>query len=144
MIISGCSGGGKSTLIKALAAKGFQTVEEAGRLVVEAELKLNKTALPWENMPLFLECAIELALRDFNQPSLNNSPVFYDRSLVDLILAYKKETGSSKLDHLLTTKRYNQTVFLVPPWEGIYVTDDARRHSFQDAIKEYELSLIHI
>jgi len=135
VILSGCSGGGKSTLIKALAAKGFQTVEEAGRRVVEAELKLNKTALPWENMPLFLECAIELALRDFNQPSLNNSPVFYDRSLVDLILAYKKETGSSKLDPLLKTKLYNQTVFLVPPWEDIYVTDDARRHSFKRPLK---------
>jgi len=26
----------------------------------------------------------------------------------------------------------------VPPWEDIYVTDVARRHSFQEAVEEYE------
>ncbi len=138
IIISGCSGGGKSMVIEALAAKGFQAVEEAGRRIVEAGSGLKNEALPWVNMPLFLEHAIELALSDFDRADLTNSPVFYDRSLVDLILAYKYFTGRSTFDHHLKTKRYTQTVFLVPPWKEIYVKDKARRHSFVSAVEEYE------
>ena len=138
IIISGCSGGGKSTLIRALAELGFNTVEEAGRRVVETESRLKSAALPWLNMPLFLERAIKLAANDFDRSISVSAPVFYDRSLVDLILAYKHFTGSAKFDRYLETKRYSQTVFLAPPWEEIYVTDVARQHSFESAAEEYE------
>ena len=138
IIISGCSGGGKSTLIRALAELGCNTVEEAGRRVVETESRLKSAALPWLNMPLFLERAIKLAANDFDRSISVSVPVFYDRSLVDLILAYKHFTGSAKFDRYLETKRYSQTVFLAPPWEEIYVTDVARQHSFESAAEEYE------
>ena len=33
-------------------------------------------------------------------------------------------------------------VFFVPPWAEIYTTDAERRHSFDDAVAEYERLLV--
>ncbi|MBN9554045.1 MAG: AAA family ATPase, partial [Alphaproteobacteria bacterium] len=45
--ISGCSGGGKSTLLDALRQRGFTVVEEPGRRVVRHEIETGGNALPW-------------------------------------------------------------------------------------------------
>jgi predicted ATPase len=54
VLITGCSGGGKSTLISMLNEKGFNTVTEPGRRIVAEEMannrngngKTNGSALP--------------------------------------------------------------------------------------------------
>jgi len=48
--ISGCSSGGKSTLLAELRRRGFATVEEPGRRIVAEELKRGGNALPWEEV----------------------------------------------------------------------------------------------
>ena len=45
--ISGCSSGGKSTLLLELRRRGFATVDEPGRRIVAEELKRGGRALPW-------------------------------------------------------------------------------------------------
>jgi predicted ATPase len=47
VVISGCSGGGKSTLLSELARRGYPVVEEPGRRIVQDELAGNGAALPW-------------------------------------------------------------------------------------------------
>lgn len=137
IVISGCSGGGKSTLLEALRSEGYRTVQEAGRQIVEIEAKQDGEALPWRNMPLFLERAIELAYRDFEKASKVDGLIFFDRSLVDLVLAYEHFTGNSKFNDLIETNRYAQRVYFTPPWPEIYVNDSERQHSFEDARDEY-------
>ena len=44
VILSGCSGGGKSTLLDALAERGFAVVPEPGRRIVAKELALGRAA----------------------------------------------------------------------------------------------------
>ena len=48
-VISGCSSGGKSSLLAELARRGFATAEEPGRRVVREELASGGDALPWIN-----------------------------------------------------------------------------------------------
>lgn len=136
--MSGCSGGGKSTLLRALKSKGFEAVNEAGRRIVKAEAIISGTALPWTDVRAFLEKAIALALKDYEEHSAFSGPLFFDRSLVDLILAYSHITGLKSYDHLLSEKPYGRRVFLTPPWPEIYVMDAQRQHSFEDAKKEYD------
>jgi predicted ATPase len=45
-VISGCSGGGKSSLLAELARRGFATIEEPGRRVVREELASDGEAVP--------------------------------------------------------------------------------------------------
>lgn len=137
IVISGCSGGGKSSLLDSLESRGYKTVQEAGRRVVAAEVKLGSEALPWKNMLLFLERAIDLASEDFEKVSQDNGPVFFDRSLVDLILAYEHYTDDVKYNNRLETTRYAERVFFTPPWPEIYVRDSERQHSLGEAVNEY-------
>jgi hypothetical protein len=45
--ISGCSSGGKSTLLVELRRRGFATIDEPGRRIVVEELERGGRALPW-------------------------------------------------------------------------------------------------
>ena len=137
IVISGCSGAGKSTLLEALGSQGFNVIEEAGRRIVKSEHQKGSEALPSENMPLFLERAIAMAIKDFDKALTRLGPVFFDRSLVDLVIAYEHFTGSSRFTEILTKFQYASRVYLKPPWPEIFVNDSERQHSLNDAINEY-------
>ncbi len=64
ILITGCSGGGKSTLLAELAARGFSVVEEPGRRIVREELESRGDALPWVNLAAFAQRAIALSIED--------------------------------------------------------------------------------
>lgn len=120
VVISGCSGGGKSTLLIELGQRGYATVEEPGRRIVKEEILGAGLALPWVNEPAFARRAIEIALADRAAASGETGWTFFDRGLLD---------AAAALQH--------RKVFLTPPWPEIYVTDSERRHGLNDAIAEY-------
>lgn len=64
VVVSGCSGGGKSTLLAELKRRGFAVVEEPGRRIVAEEREAGGTALPWVDLAAFARRAIALALAD--------------------------------------------------------------------------------
>jgi predicted ATPase len=64
VVISGCSGGGKSSLLEELGRCGYATVEEPGRRIVKEELRSGGTALPWTDGVAFARRCIALAYSD--------------------------------------------------------------------------------
>jgi len=46
VIISGCSGGGKSTLLAELGRRGYAVVEEPGRRIVRQEVRGRRSGAP--------------------------------------------------------------------------------------------------
>jgi predicted ATPase len=60
--ISGCSGGGKSTLLGELRRRGFATIDEPGRRIVAEELRRGGSALPWLHAVAFARRAIAMSL----------------------------------------------------------------------------------
>jgi predicted ATPase len=138
VVISGCSGGGKSTLLTELARRGYATVEEPGRRIVRKELAGGGAALPWVDGAAFARRAIEMALADLEAAAGRPGWVFFDRGLVDAASALEHLTGEPALARLDAGRRYHRRVFLTPPWPEIYVTDGERRHRLADALPEYE------
>ncbi|MFD0987376.1 AAA family ATPase [Methyloligella solikamskensis] len=138
VVISGCSGGGKSTLLAALQARGYRTVEEPGRRIVEDETARGGTALPWEDSVAFARRAIAMAQEDLERASGWQGWVFFDRGLVDAASYLQTLTGEEALSRWCSTKDYYGQVFLTPPWPEIYAQDDARRHDLDMAVAEYE------
>jgi predicted ATPase len=138
IVLSGCSGGGKSTLLVELQKRGYCVVDEPGRRVVKAELRSGGGALPWVDVPAFAQRAIETSIADRDAASALPGWVFFDRGLVDAAAALEHATGEPVLNTLGRSHRYNETVFLTPPWPEIYVGDAERRHGLEDAIAEYE------
>lgn len=138
VILSGCSGGGKSTLLSELSKRGFTTVGEPGRRVVEQQLKAEGTALPWLDLKAFLEQAIAIAKQDYQAASERSGISIFDRSLIDAASALSHLGDDCWYETLRKEFRYGSQVFLTPPWPEIYVTDNERRHGFEDAVKEYQ------
>lgn len=138
VLISGCSGGGKSTLLAGLAVRGFAVVDEPGRRIVKQELEGDGHALPWIDMAAFARRAIEMTIKDHATARLQTGWTFFDRGLVDATVALQHATGEPIREDLIAENRYHEKVFLTPPWQEIYLTDPERRHGFAEAVAEYD------
>lgn len=138
VVISGCSGGGKSTLLVALQERGHHSVTEPGRRIVVEELARGGTALPWVDPAAFARQAIRLSLEDRAAAMGRSGWVFFDRGLIDAASALEDMTGRPYVRRLARRHRSHRNVFMTPPWPEIYEKDDERRHDLADAIGEYE------
>lgn len=137
VVISGCSGGGKSTLLAELKQRGFAVVEEPGRRIVRAETISNGKALPWIDLKAFLQKAIAIALDDIASAKASGEWIFFDRGLVDAAVGLQHLTGEPAREILGLIQHYHRRVFLAPPWPEIYIQDRERRHDLEAAIAEY-------
>ncbi|MFB9971977.1 AAA family ATPase [Pseudoroseomonas cervicalis] len=137
VVLSGCSGGGKSTLLAELARRGHAVVAEPGRRIVQAERAAGGTALPWSDLAGFARRAIDLALADRAAAQGRPGWVFFDRGLVDAACALEHATGEAVLERLGRAHRYHGTVFLTPPWPELYAEDAERRHGLAEAVAEH-------
>ena len=142
VIVTGCSGGGKSTLMAELARRDFAIVREPGRRIVQEELAADGRALPWADVRAFLEKAVAMALEDRARAAHHSGWVFFDRGLVDAASGLGALDGDNWLTRLGEAHRYHRTVFVTPPWPEIYVTDTERRHTLSEAMPEYERLLM--
>jgi predicted ATPase len=137
VVISGCSGGGKYTLVAELGRRGHAVVEEPDRRIVKEELNGDGSALPWVDEAAFARRAVAMALADRISAGTLDGWVFFDRGLVDAPAGLQHLTGEPVLAALGQSHRYHRRVFLTPPWPEIYVTDRERRHGLDAAIAEY-------
>jgi len=140
VVISGCSGGGKSSLLTEMAARGFPIRPEPGRQIVKEQLYIGGDALPWANTRKFAELCVWRALYFYNTADPTEKPILFDRSIVDNIAGLQR-VGLDVPDYLeeaLKRYRYAPKVYVVPPWRELFVVDVERRHSFEEAQAEYE------
>lgn len=139
-ILSGCSGGGKSTLLEELGRRGYPTFEEPGRQIVREAHEKGGDTFPWVNPEAFAVKAIEMSVVAFDEAAGLNGPIFYDRSFIDAISYIAHLQGELTPEHrqLITERRYEQTVFLAPPWPEIFENDAERQSGFEMAVEEYE------
>ena len=66
VMISGCSGGGKSTLIRELGRLGYAVVQEPGLRIVAEERLGDGSALPWIDAAAFGRRALAMSIADHN------------------------------------------------------------------------------
>lgn len=140
IVISGCSSGGKSTLLAELSRRGYATVEEPGRNIVREALKTGGDALPWVNPEAFVRKAIECASASLEAVRSLNEPVFFDRSAIDALSHFERLSIASpeSLKALGEACLYSSPVFFAPPWEALYIQDEERPLAFEEAVLEYE------
>lgn len=139
VVISGCSGGGKSTLLTELKRRGHAVVEEPGRRIIQEEKLTGGDSLPWVDQVAFLRRTLALALDDHaHAPRVPGQWVFFDRGILDAAAALESITGEPVLTEVSRLHRYHPYVFMAPPWPEIYVQDTDRRHDMKAAQMEFE------
>ncbi|MDG5751783.1 AAA family ATPase [Qipengyuania sp. XHP0211] len=132
ILITGCSGGGKSTLLDELDRRGYTVVHEPGRRLIGAGIT------PWGDLRGFLTAAADMARADLGWHEHVARPVFYDRGLIDALAGLERDGGPTVSEALGADRPYACGVFLAPPWPQIYAQDSMRRHDFEAAVVEYE------
>lgn len=140
IVLSGCSGGGKSSLLAELGRRGFATYEEPGRQVVKEQLLIGGDALPWGDVDLFLELTISRSIHHLVEAARGDRVAFFDRGIIDQVNGYPAR-GLPIPKHLASAVaqfRYRKTVFLVPPWQEIFANDAERKHNFEDSVAMYD------
>lgn len=146
VVISGCSGGGKSTLLEELGQRGFRTFAEPGRQIVKEQTATGGPALPWVDAQAFGELCIARTMNRMIEAVEAKDYVFFDRSLIDPIAWFdsRQQNVPAHWIRAAETFRFYAIVFLVPPWPEIFENDTERKHSFDDALAEYRsLPLIY-
>ena len=140
IILTGGPGMGKTSLIEKLGQIGYPCIQESGRHIILAELKSGGNKLPWADQQGFAQEMFNKAVVDYKQAQTNNTRTFFDRGLPDVIgyLMLCKLPISDSLWSAAKTYRYHPQVFIAPPWQEIYVTDNERKQSFEEAEATYE------
>lgn len=140
IIISGGPGSGKSTLIDAFENRGFTRTVEAGRAIIQHQVKIGGEALPWADCALFAELMLSWEMRSYDLAHQSKGPVLFDRGIPDVI-GYLMLCRLPVSEHVMRAAlmiRYNRTVFLAPPWEAIFAQDSERKQSFTEAVQTFE------
>lgn len=135
VVIIGGPGTGKTTIIEGLLAKGYCCYPEISREVTLEAKKQGIEQLFLENPLLFSELLLEGRKKQFhNAHKEPHNIVFLDRGIPD-VLAYMHYIGDSYpafFDQACREHIYTK-IFLLPPWEEIYISDNERYENFEQA-----------
>lgn len=138
IIITGGPGAGKTTLIKALDKLGHVTFAEASRTLIEQQSQLDDGILPWTNLPAFAQLCLNLMTKQKSEAK-NHRTVFVDRAIGDII-GYLKVAGCKVPSRFVAqSSGYHPKVFFCRPEESIYVQDEVRPHSFEEALEIHQV-----
>lgn len=134
-IITGGPGGGKTTLLNVLALKGYRYIGDTARDLIRQ--RLAKDLPPRPDPASF---ARQIFFQDFENYLSNantTSLLFFDRSFMDSAnLLYNADFSTyRKIKNTHLINRYNQKVFITPPWKEIYCNDSERDQTFEQAIE---------
>ncbi|MFN7901547.1 MAG: AAA family ATPase [Holosporales bacterium] len=139
-ILTGGPGSGKSTVIDALAKKGFVCVPEVARQIIKEQNLINGDATHWKNKKKFMNLMLEHSIDAYRGVmKITREVVFFDRGIPELI-GYCEATGIEIPQSLINAVQeysYNPKVFIMPPWREIYKNDSERKQDFQEAIKTF-------
>jgi predicted ATPase len=135
IVIIGGPGTGKSTIVAGLITKGYRCYPEISREVTLKAKESGIDQLFLEKPLLFSELLLEGRIKQYQDAQ--NEPhevVFIDRGIPD-VLAYMHYIGDHYPDFFDTACRENKytKIFLLPPWQEIYVSDNERYENYEQA-----------
>jgi len=135
VIITGGPGTGKTTIIDGLIERGHTCFPEISREITLEAKKQGIEQLFLEKPLLFSELLLEGRKKQFHTATNQTAnTVFIDRGIPD-ILAYMHYIGDSYpsfFDQACKEHNYSK-IFVLPPWEEIYVSDEARYENYEQA-----------
>ena len=137
VVITGGPGAGKTTLLCELGHRGFATVEDTPRTIIRS-----RRALGLSPRPSPLEFAEQVLRRDVElyEQNAGEARAFFDRGVLDALAMVVDAAPERRPEALALAVEYpyHPLVFVLPPWEEIYLNDDERDHPFAHAVRVCE------
>jgi len=126
---------GKTSLIDALAAGGVRHMPEAGRSIIQDQVDIGGTALPWDDREAFAALMLAWEMRSYRQAVNAPGPIIFDRGIPDVV-GYLRLCGLPVPAPALRAaeqRRYARKVFIAPPWPAIFKQDAERKQTLAEA-----------
>ena len=138
-IFTGGPYSGKSAVLNELVQRGYLIVPKIVPPIIQKQHVIAGNAGPTVNRRNLLDLLLEQSIADFQKMQSEKTAIFFDRGIPDLY-SYSRACGmevNKKTNDAIARFRYNQTVFLFPPWEDIYKKDQELQQDFAEALKTY-------
>ena len=150
VVITGAPGTGKTSIVNGLESKGFHCFHEIIRDMTSKAKQEGNDGVFVSNPLVFVEDAHQFNMdllqgrtAHYKQSLKTDVPIsFFDRGIPD-VLAYMDFFGQAYDEEFMAyceIHRYD-SVFIVPPWEEIYISDNERLETFEEA-KKIHLALM--
>ncbi len=143
IVITGGPSTGKSSIINNLKAEGFTCFEEISRQVILDARKDGINHLFLEKPLLFSELLLKGRELQFKDAANSKADfVFLDRGIPDTV-AYMDFVNQEYPETFNTSCKENtyNYVFVLAPWQDIYVQDNERYETFEQAKEIHEALL---
>ncbi len=142
IVITGAPGTGKTSIINQLEKNSFFCFHEVIRLMTREAQKKSGSQKMTSNPIVsvsdpyqFNKKILTERIKQFQEATnMDQNLLFYDRGIPD-VLAYMHYFKQEYNDDFLTECQLNKYnfVFLLPPWKDIYICDEERLESFEQA-----------
>lgn len=139
IVITGGPGTGKSTVIDHLEKMKFTCMPEISRTITKEAQESGIDQLFLTDPLLFSKLLLEGRINQYQEADLqHSSTVFFDRGIPD-IHGYMDYIGMDyPIEYIEKSNEFRySTVFMMPPWKGIYKTDNERYESFEQSLVIY-------
>ncbi|WP_273566636.1 ATP-binding protein [Maribacter halichondriae] len=147
IVITGGPSTGKTSLIKGLQNAGhFCYPEVIRQMTLEAKdkgalINLNTNPIAAVSNPLdFNRKILDARLAHYKDSlQLKDSINFFDRGMPDVLayMTYYKQSHPKEFISIVKKSAYDM-VFVLPMWRDIFVQDDERFESYEDALKIHD------
>ena len=133
IVITGAPGAGKTTLLEALHDRGYATVGDTARRIIQDRRRGGLSPRP--EPQAFAQETLRLDIENYVQHPGSPHPVFFERGVLDALCGLDRlaPLSETELNAWLSTYPYFPKVFVLPPWRTIYVNDAERDHTFEHA-----------
>ena len=135
IVITGGPGTGKSTVIESLAKQNFMCLPEISRAITLNARQQGIEQLFLTKPLLFSELLLEGRINQYIEAEKKNSDlVFFDRGIPD-VHSYMNYIGIDYPNTYVKKSSFYryEYIFLMPPWEEIYISDNERYENFEQA-----------
>lgn len=141
IVLTGGPGMGKTTIINHLHGLGYDIMPEAGRQIIQHQVKTNGNRLPWADQQGYAMEMLQKAISDYDRVLKTDRITFFDRGIPDVIgyLMLCRLPVSNDLWQAAKYRGYHKKVFITPPWKEIYICDAQRRQTYEEAVATYDV-----
>ncbi|MDP3354193.1 MAG: ATP-binding protein [Flavobacteriaceae bacterium] len=136
IVITGGPGTGKSTLIDELIKRGYNCLEEVSRDITEMARRNGIEQLFLKNPMLFSEMLLEGRENQYKiADNIDAEIVFFDRGIPDVHAYMNYISIDYPPIYIEKSMQYRyDTIFITPPWQEIYITDEMRYENFEQSL----------
>ncbi|NQW35457.1 MAG: ATP-binding protein [Flavobacteriales bacterium] len=136
IVLTGGPGTGKTSIIDELHKRGYLCQQEVSRRIILMARENGIEQLFLKDPLLFSKLLLEGRIQQFKD-ALNKKGdfVFFDRGIPD-VHAYMNYLAIEYPElYIIKSNKYTyDKVFLMPPWQEIYITDNERYENFEQSL----------